>query len=102
MNTKEIVRLSQRLDSLNESLAKYQSARTALNFSGHQAELSASIGGVRLQVSEMDRYYQSSVKRGYEMIHLGAIKVFENKIDECNSEIVNVKRQIIDLAVEGK
>jgi 3'-phosphoadenosine 5'-phosphosulfate sulfotransferase len=94
IHTQTIKSLLSDLDSLRSAREGAIEARRLLDFKGHQEKLSISIGGVSFEASGMDNYYRSTVKRGYEMIHLGAIKVMNSRIDAINTEIEKVESKI--------
>lgn len=78
-------------------LIERQNARSLLNFSGHQENLTVNIKGMRVEVTEFDRNYQSKVKRGYEMIHLGCIKIAEAELDKAKSLVSHLELELKEL-----
>ena len=85
------------LAKAKNSLLEKQNARSLLNFGGHQEHLTVNIKGMRVEVTEFDRGYQSKVKRGYEMIHLGCIKIAEAEVDKAKSLVSKLERELKEL-----
>ena len=91
--TEQLDRASKRLDELKH-------ARKLLDFRGHQEEAKIRIAGVLVEINYMDSGYAQRVKKGYEMIQLGAQKVYNGMIDDQASEIESIKLKITQIAHE--
>lgn len=89
MKTKTIREHCDALDAAEKSLADAIAFRRALDCNGHQETISVSVGGRRIELSTLGREtgYASTLIRGREMIHLGAIKIANANVDSCRRAV---------------
>lgn len=97
-----ITDIEKSLSDLDSAKARLSELREGLdllqNMGAHQRNLVVNIGGIRIDVSETDRRsYMATVKRGHEMMHLGAIKVFQAKIGEQEAVVDRLASEASDL-----
>lgn len=97
MNTKEITNLCKSLDEFRIYLTEVKKRRALLDFGGHQENISIHISGITVQITEMDFHSRSKLKRGYDMVGLGLIKVIEAEMDKTEVNIKNIENRIKEL-----
>lgn len=83
-------------------LTKAEADLKSLRGLGGQQGYSVTVNGVAVRVAEMDRYYNSQLIRGREMIHLGALKALQANVDHWRDEISRRESALAALArVQG-
>lgn len=89
MKTEKIRTLLRELDDAISWRNKVKESLSAMEFKGHQENLIVKIGDVTLHVTEVTREtgYSAKVKRGYEMIALGAKKVVQSALDKAEENV---------------
>lgn len=74
---------------------EYEIVKSLCGQSGYRI----TIAGVRVEVAEMDRRtYMAKMIRGREMIHLGALKVLDARVDELNRKLSERIQMLADAA----
>ena len=94
MNTAKIKQLAEVIESKQRELEKARFARSDLDFDGHQRLLMVRIGGIELEVSNTPSGGNSKVKRGYEMIHLGVVRLYNEEIDRLEKKIAEKEKEL--------
>lgn len=97
MNTVNIKHCAERLEKSRDKLVKAIEMRNMLDFKGHQEALVIKIAGITTEVSFYNRLYQHQVKRGYEMVHLGLIKIANSAIDDAKAEVSKIEQELKQL-----
>lgn len=97
MDTEKIRGVIVKLEKARLLLDDLKKKRIGLDFNGHQQKLSINFAGIHIDVTEMDRGYSERVKRGYDMVQLGVIKVFEAEIDKVQDDILDLESQLKQL-----
>lgn len=93
MDTRKLTELTAQLNFAMEDLEKAKKVRSLLKL-GHQQSLSIRISDIHMDLTEMDRHYMQVIKRGHEMIALGAAKVLNAKIDKFADEVIRLQSEI--------
>lgn len=64
---------------------------------GGQTGYAVTVNGVRVDVAEMDRYYNGALIRGREMIHLGALKALQANVDFRKQDVAAREAELKEL-----
>lgn len=102
MDINKITILTSELEEAKNKLKQLQSARSQLNFGGHQNRAYAVVGDVKIEITTLERNtgWAAKLIRGQEMILLGMQKAFNARIDAQHERIAKIRDDISNEALK--
>lgn len=101
MDIDKISILAGNIAEREHQLEQAKLARSRLDFKGHQERLIVKIGGIELEVSQVDRSGSSRIKKGYDMVHLGVVRLYNEEIDQLEKEIAEKEKELRNFVMGG-
>ncbi len=91
------------VSDLREKLAKARSDYANVRALHGQRGYDVVIGGARITVADMDPHtYQAKLVRGCEMIHLGALKALDARVDGLAERVKHEEQKLARIAAGEK
>lgn len=98
INCKDLSEKIKALADARDALAKAEGVLDGINkMGGHQQSLAITLGSQRIEITEINNYYMQKVKRGYDMIFLGAKKVADAEVDRRKAICQSIEEEIRQL-----
>jgi hypothetical protein len=95
IDTQVVKSAADALERARSALAKANADYKAVKSLNGQVGYEVSVSGVRIDVAVMDsQTYIAKMIRGREMIHLGALKALQARIDDCKVTVVARERSL--------
>lgn len=100
MSTVTIIKnLTDNCETLKARVAQAKTEYETVKSLCGQTGYGITIAGVRVEVAEMDaRTYMAKMIRGREMIHLGALKALDARVDTLNRKLSESIQMLTDAA----
>jgi hypothetical protein len=103
MDTTVIKEKIHELEQARIALHGEKKMRDLLNCNGHQMDITVTFGSsYRVRITEHDRGYREQIKRGYEMVQLGLIKMADKSIDIAQAKVCKLEQELITLVNSKK
>ncbi len=98
MNTVAIKDKIQELEKARLTLHSEKNMRELLNCAGHQMNITVTFGGsYQVRITETNKCYREQIKRGYEMVQLGLIKMADKGIDNAQRRVAKLEQELKEL-----